>query len=284
MKTLSCASSFRACRGHMLFKLLGFVLVLAATLTLLWILLLPSLVTGMIKKRTGFDATVSSLYANPFTTSVNIRGLEIDNPDTFPRKDFVVVNQFKTAVQPGSLLGDRIVVKDAVFDVALIAVVKNAEGQTNVKVFETGVVGPKPENPGGKSGEQQKSEEKKPSGEKKPSKQFLIQHLVVKLDKIIVADYSGPSPRIREVPVNINRTFTDVTDLKQISTPLIADLGVAGVGDLAGNVLGLVIPAPILESLGVVTKGTGGILQQTGQKTTDFIKGLFDSLEEKQKK
>ncbi|HTQ30947.1 MAG TPA: hypothetical protein VMI53_07035 [Opitutaceae bacterium] len=284
MKTPIRASRFRARRGHMLFKLLGFVLALAATFTLLWILLLPSLVTGMIKKRTGFDATVSSLFANPFTASINIRQLEIDNPDTFPRKDFVVVNQFRTAVQPSSLFSDRVVVKDAVFDVALVAVVKNAQGQTNVKAFETGVLGPKPPEPEKKTDEEQAPEEKKPPEQKKPPKQFLIQHLVVKLDKIIVADYSGSTPRVQEIPVNINRTFTDVTDLKQISVPLVADLSVAGVGDLAGDVLGLVIPAPILESLGVVTKGTGGLLQATGKKTTNFIKGLFDSLEEKQKK
>ncbi|HZP60372.1 MAG TPA: hypothetical protein VFB27_08600, partial [Opitutaceae bacterium] len=229
---------------------------------------------------TGFDATVSSLYANPFTTSVNIRQLEITNPDTFPRKEFVSVNQFKTSVQPGSLFGDRIIVNDAVFDVALVAMVKNAQGQTNVKVFETGVVGPPPEQkPGEKSAPEPA---KKPAP--KPAKQFLIRHLVVKLDKIIIADYSGRSPRIQEIPVNINRTFTDVTDLKQISVPLVADLSVAGVGNLAGDVLGLVIPAPILESLGVAAKGTGGLLQQTGQKTGNFIKGLFDSLEEKPKK
>lgn len=279
MKDPLLASGVRSSRGHMLFKLLIFVLVLAATFTLLWILLLPSLVTGMIKKRTGFDATVSSLYANPFTASINIRGLEIDNPDTFPRKDFVVVNQFRTVVQPGSLFSNRIVVDNAVFDVALIAMVKNAEGETNVHVFETGVAGPPPEK--SQSGQEQKPP---PPQEKKPPKQFLIRHLVVKLDKIIIADYSGPTPRVKEVPLNINHTFDNVTDLKQISGPLIADLSLAGVGNFAGDVLGLVIPAPILESLGVVTKGTGGILQQTGKKTTDFIRGLFDSLEEKQKK
>lgn len=276
-------SRFRPCGGNVFFKVLVFLMVLAATFALAWVLLLPSMVTGVIQKRTGFHASVESLYANPFTASINISRLEIDNPDTFPRPDFVIVNQFRTAVEPNSIFSDRVVVKDAVFDVALITVVKNAAGQTNVQAFKTGILGAKPEKPEEKK-PGQKPEAKPAPAEKGPSKQFLIQHLVVKLDKIILADYSGSTPQVREIPVNINRTFTDVTDLKQISGPLLADLSVTGIGKLAGDVLGLVIPAPILESLGVAVKGTGGVLQNAGKTTTNFIKGLFDSLEEKPKK
>lgn len=284
MKSPLRPSRFRPCGGNVFSKVLVFLLVLAATFALAWVLLLPSMVTGVIRKRTGFNASVASLYANPFTASVNIHQLKIDNPDTFPQPDFVVVNQFRTAVEPNSIFSDRVVVKDALFDVALIAVVKNAAGQTNVEVFKTGVLGAKPEKPEAKPEPGQKPEPKPAPAQKKAPKQFLIQHLVVKLDKIILADYSGSKPQVREIPVNINRTFTDVTDLKQISGPLLADLSVAGIGKFAGDVLGLVIPAPLLESLGVVAKGTGGILQETGKTTTNFIKGLFDSLEEKPNK
>jgi hypothetical protein len=284
MKSCPCPPRFRPCDGNVFFKVLVFLMVLAATFALAWVLLLPSMVTGVIQKRTGFHASVDSLYANPFTASVNIHQLEIDNPDTFPQPDFVVVNQFRTAVDPNSIFSDRVVVKDAVFDVALIAVVKNAAGQTNVQVFQTGVLGAKHEKPEEKPAPGQKPEEKPAPEEKKAPKHFLIQHLVVKLDKIVLADYSGATPQVREIPVNINRTFTDVTDLKQISGPLLADLSVTGIGKLASNVLGLLIPTPILESLGVAAKGTGGILQQTGKTTTNFIKGLFDSLEEKPNK
>ncbi|HTB79855.1 MAG TPA: hypothetical protein VK717_03110 [Opitutaceae bacterium] len=282
MKPPLRSAHFRPTGGNVFFKVLVFLMVLAATFAIAWVLLLPSMVAGVIRKRTGFNASVTSLYANPFTASVNIRQLKIDNPDTFPQPDFVVVNQFRTAVEPSSIFSDRVVVRDALFDVALIAVVKNAAGQTNVEVFKTGVLGANPEKSEATPG--QKPEAKPAPEQKKAPKQFLIQHLVVKLDKIILADYSGSTPQVREIPVNINRTFTDVTDLKQISGPLLADLSVAGIGKFAGDVLGLVIPAPLLESLGVVAKGTGGIIQETGKTTTNFIKGLFDSLEEKPKK
>jgi hypothetical protein len=279
MKTL--APDISNCRGNILTKLLVFAFALAATFAVMWILLLPSIVTGLIKKRTGFDATVQRLYVNPFTASVYISQLRINNPDTFPQTDFVSVNEFKTAVEPDSIFGDRVVVKDAVFDVAFIAVVKNAQGQTNVDVFRAGV---QPATPEAKSPDQK--DQPKPAAapaEKTPTKKFLIRHLVVKLNKIVLADYSGAQPNIREVALNIDRTFTDVTDLKQISGPLLADLSVAGAGKLANSLLGLVIPAPILEQLGVVTKDSGGILQGTGKKTKDLFKGLFDSLEEKPK-
>lgn len=113
----------------------------------------------------------------------------------------------------------------------------------------------------------------------------MIRTLTVKLGKIVIADYSRDGePRLRELTVNINRTFTNVTDLKQISMPLIADLTAAGAAGFAGDVLGLVIPAPILERLGVVAKGTGGILQDTGRKTLQTLRSLFDSLEQSPKK
>jgi hypothetical protein len=277
MKNL--APDIRNRRGNLLTKLFVFACALAATFALMWMLLLPSIVTGLIKKRTGFDATVQRLYVNPFTASVYVSQLKINNPDTFAQNDFVSVNEFKTAVEPGSVFSDRVVVKDAVFDVAFVAVVKNAQGQTNIDAFKAGVQAASQE---GKSPDQ-KTQPAPAPGEKKPPKQFLIRHLVVKLDKIILADYSGSAPKVHEIPVHINRTFTDVTDLKQISMPLLADLSAAGAGRLANNIIGLVIPAPILEQLGVVTKDTGGILQGTGQKTKDLFNGLFDSLEEKPK-
>ncbi len=277
MKTLAPDSG--ACRGNILTKLFIFALTLAATFALMWMLLLPSIVTGLIKKRTGFDATVQRLYVNPFTASVYISQLKINNPDTFPQTDFVSVNEFKTAVELGSVFSDRVVVKDAVFDVAFIAVVKNAQGQTNINVFTTGVQPANPE----QTTPDQKDQSTAAPAEKKPPKQFLIRHLVVKLDKIIIADYSGAEPEVHEINVNINRTFTDVTDLKQISVPLLADLSMAGAGKFANNLLNLMIPAPILEQLGVVTKDTGGILQGTGEKTKDLFKGWLDSLEEKPK-
>ena len=279
MKTL--APDICNCRGNILTKLLVFACALAATFALMWILLLPSIVTGLIKKRTGFDATVQHLYVNPFTASVYISQLKINNPDTFPQNDFISVNEFKTAVEPGSVFSDRVVVKDAVFDVAFIAVVKNAQGQTNINAFKAGVQAANPE----VKAPDQKDQPKPAAApeEKTPPKQFLIHHLVVKLDKIIIADYSGPEPKVHEMPINLNRTFTDVTDLKQISVPLLADLSAAGAGKLANSIIGLVIPAPILEQLGVVSKDAGGILQGTGKKTKDLFKGLFDSLEEKPK-
>jgi hypothetical protein len=276
MKTLTPDICTR--RGNILTKLFIFALTLAATFALMWMLLLPSIVTGLIKKRTGFDATVDRLYVNPFTASVYISQLKINNPDTFPQSDFVSVNEFKTAVEPGSIFSDRVVVKDAVFDVAFIAVVKNAQRQTNIDAFKA-AANPQPPPP-----DQKDQAQPAPApAEKKPPKQFLIRHLVVKLDKIIIADYSGAEPSVHEINVNINRTFTDVTDLKQISVPLLADLSIAGAGKFANNLLNLMIPAPILEQLGVVTKDTGGILQGTGEKTKDLFKGLFDSLEEKPK-
>jgi uncharacterized protein involved in outer membrane biogenesis len=266
------------CRGNIVVKLFVFALALVVTFAFMCMLLLPSILTGLIKKRTGFNATIQSLYVNPFTASVHLRQFNIDNPDSFPRTDFVSINEFNTAVEPTSFFHDRIVVRDALFDVAFVAMVKNDQGQTNIDVFKAGLHPPSPD---------QKNDATKPAAEpanKTPPKQFLIRHLVVKLDKIILADYSGSTPSVREIHLKIDRTFTDVTDLKQITVPLIADLSVAGVGDLTNILLGLIMPASLLDSLGVVTKDTGSVLKGTGEKAKNLFKGLFDSLEETPKK
>jgi hypothetical protein len=279
MKTL--APSFCTCRGNILTKLFVFACALVATFALMWMLLMPSIVTGIIKKRTGFDATVQRLYVNPFTASVYVGQFKINNPDTFPQDDFVLVNEFRTAIEPNSVFSDRVVVRDALFDVAFIAVVKNAQGETNLDVFKASMLpaGPEEKTPDKKSQLKPAAAPKKEA----PTTQFLIRHLVVKLDKIIIADYSGPEPKVHEITVKINHTFTDITDIKQISVPLLADLSVAGAGKLADNILGVMLPAPVLQQLGVVGKDAGGILQGTGKKTKDLFKGLFDSLEEKPK-
>lgn len=277
MNTLNADSFAR--RGSIFTKLLIFAVALAATFALMWILLLPSIVTGLVKKHTGFNASVKSLYVNPFTASVAVKQFNIDNPETFPTKEFISLNEFDTKVEAGSVFSDRVVVDNAVIDVAYVDVVKNAQGKINLDAFRAGLHPQTPPNPNDKNQPQPGGQAENPS----PSKQFLIHHLVIRLEKIVVADYSGPEPKIREIPIRLDRTFTDVTNLAQISGPIVADLSVAGVGNLAGSLLGVILPAPVLHSLGIMTKDTGSLLKGTGKKTKDLIKGLFDSLEEKPK-
>lgn len=271
MKTRSRSSGARGDQGGAGAKFLVFLVALAAVFSLAWMLLLPGIVSSVIQKQIGCAATIGSLYANPFTASVDLRNLKVDNPDGFPRPDFLVVNQFKAAVAPGSVFADRLVVKEAVFDVAGVTLVKNSAGATNAGLIEARFLGPPQKKPAAASAER--------------PRRFLIQTLTVKLGKIVIADYSrGGEPQVRTLNVNLDRTFTNVTDLKQISAPLLADLTAAGAAGFAGDVLGLVIPAPILERLGVVTKGAGGLLQDTGGKTLQTVRGLLDSLEQSPEK
>ena len=73
-------------RGSAGMKLVLALAVFLAGVALAWMILLPRTLARTIRARTGFDVEIQSLYCNPLTANVELRGLVITNPPTFPRK------------------------------------------------------------------------------------------------------------------------------------------------------------------------------------------------------
>ena len=255
-------------RGGLLARLLAALVMFLAVATLGWMLLLPVVVTRVLRSRTQFGVTVQSFSVNPFAATVHLRGLVIENPPTFPTPDFVQVREFRATAGLFALFGNRPIIDEAMVDVAQVTLVKNQAGLRNAALFQGRLTGgggtappaaPPAAGPAPKPGE------------------FLIRHLDLRFDKLRLVDASGGRPITQEYDLGIRQTYENVTTPVQIAAPILDRLRARGgtIGDLAGQ-----LGADALAT----AKKTGELLKDAGKEAGAAIKGLFQSLEQKAKK
>jgi uncharacterized protein involved in outer membrane biogenesis len=255
-------------RGGILFKLLAALAVLFAAAALAWMLFLPAVLVSQLRARTGFDATIQSLAVNPFTGTVELRGLVVTNPPTFPVADFLTVRRFHADAEVLSLFTDRPVFRDIELDVARVTLVKRPDDQSNAEVLEHNFNQPADGLP------------HPPSS--RPPRKFLIRRLSVQLDEIVIEDRSGRASARREYHLNLKQTYKDVTEVKQLLAPAalhnLAPMAAALSGLLPGN-----LGAALDDALKGVSKTGLPWFKDLGRKVEEKAKRYFDALEESKK-
>jgi len=231
--------------------------VLLALGSVLWVVLLPTLVAATIRSRTGFAVQVDQLSVNPFTGDARISGLVLKNPAGWPEAAFVDLRKFSAEVELLSLLGSKYIADEMVVDLAQLTLVRNKEGVLNALAFKDGLTG-------------EASAGQAPAGGGK-ARQFLIRHLVLRFDKLVYADFSGRRPAVKEYSLGLARDLTDVDSLTKVISPFTgAALGV--MSDAFGRLF-KVQPDLLQESVNT--------LQGAGNKTGETLKSIFQSLEKR---
>ena len=250
--------------GGIWFRLLLFVAFLAAGLVLAWMILLPPALTRFVRGRTGFTMEIQTLYVNPFAGRLELRGLAVTNPPAFPNPAFTEVRAVRVDWQVSSLFSQRLVVDDAVIDVAGITLVRDQHGAVNAALFQERLVG---------AASPARAPTGAPGEAKGREQEFLIKRLQVRCDRLVIADYSGRQPAVRELALNFNHTYENVTSAQQLAA-LLGELLVPGAGTVGS--LG--------PEAGTAPRGAGSSLKETGRKTGEPVKGFFDALEKSLKK
>jgi uncharacterized protein involved in outer membrane biogenesis len=248
-----------------------------ALLVIAWVLFLPPIVTGALRKRTGYDVALKGLSINPFTARVSIDSFVINNPKpAYAAPEFVDLPAFKIDAALFSLLGNRMVLEDGDLNLSYVALVKSADknGVSNAQLFVDRLTGAAA--PPAKDG---KPAEPKPAPGKTEPTEFLIKRLHVRIGKIIVIDEAKNTRK--ELDINFEHTYENVTDPKQFIT---ADLARSLLG--LGSQLSGLIPGEAGKTLdGVFKKGVDFLTPAedgtgVGGKV---IKGLLDKLDSKKK-
>jgi uncharacterized protein involved in outer membrane biogenesis len=253
--------------GRIGLRLLFGLAVLFACLALAWMVLLPAVVSRLVRRRTGFGVQVQSLYANPFTATLQLRGLVVTNPPGFPRGDFIDVREFRADAHLWSLFGDRLVVDDAVLDVAQVAIVRNSQGDLNATLFRQGLAGSRAEStPAAAPAPSAQPADRRARG-------FLIKRLVIRCDRVVIADYSRRPAQVREANLHFSHTYENVTDARQIAAPM------AEVLSPIAAVLGDLTP-----QAGSALRAAGDAAKETGRRTGAALKGFWEALEKSLKK
>jgi uncharacterized protein involved in outer membrane biogenesis len=245
-------------RGGVGLKLLVFLAVVFAAGALAWMLFLPLVFTTQVRQRTGFDITVQSLAVNPFTGTIELRGLVLANPPTFPVRDFVELRRFSAEVEVLTLFSARPVLATMALDVAKVTLVKRPAAETNAESFQRHLT---------------QADDPPLPLPARPARGFLIRRLEVRIDELVIADYSARIPAVQRYKLAFNQTYMDVTSVQGLLP--------------VGTALNGLLPGALGQALGEVvkeaTKSGAGLLKDAGRKAGEKIKGYFDALEESRK-
>ncbi|MFT3784024.1 MAG: hypothetical protein QM790_18585 [Nibricoccus sp.] len=310
-------SAAKNTQGGTLMKLLVFLVVFGCVVVAGWIYFLPVVLTSSLQKHTGFGVKVAQLGFNPFTARVDLAGLVLTNPESYPRKDFIEVTSFQANAKAASLFGSRPEFDYARVEVAYVAIVRDADGVVNMQLFndrlnppakgpeekkklavelepardpsvsQGGLAKPavdkKPDpkepkkvtEPAGKGKKGDAAKDAKPA--QKPM-QFLIHRLELRLEKVIVADYTGPLPTVKEYNCKLFYAFNEVTDPKQLMAPF----ALKSLQTVGAAIRGL-IPGDIGKAVGAATENADPMLKPKDTPEQDPLKTVVEKLEETQK-
>ena len=272
--------------GGILAHLVLLLVVVGALGALAWMLLLPEYLTQQIQSRTGFDATVSSLSCNPFTGRLAIRGLVLTNPASFATGDFLQLREFRAVGDVWSLVSDRISLDELTLDLRRIALVRRADGRSNAELFAQNLgfapapaaapaVGPSPTAPAAPA-----TSNAAPS----PAKSFRIRRLAIRVDQLVLADYSGAAPGVKQYDLAVDQHYEDVTEPKQILVPEVLRRVAA---ENLGPLLAGLVPGDLGRVLGDSARSAArsgeALIKDAGSQATDLLHGLREKLEQSKK-
>lgn len=248
-------------RGGCGWRLMVLLVVMGAVGSLAWMILLPSLFTRAVLDRTGFDAEITSLAANPFTGRVSLRGLVITNPANFPSRDCLQVRAFEADADVWSLFGERFVISTLSVDVRQITLVRRAYGPTNLESFRANLAGSEPRAPSAKS-------------------PFLIRELRLRLGTLVLADYAEAKPRVRTFALELDQRFGSISSAGQLFGPEI----LRGLAEREVAVeLAPFLPPDFRRILNEAAIGRGGSRKAVEDKPGEVFRGVLDRLEETRK-
>jgi hypothetical protein len=258
----SASNAYSRDRGGILFKALVFLVIVAACAALAWMLLLPVWLTRELRSRTGFDATVERFSLNPISGHIDLRGLVLTNPPTFPAPGFVELGEFRGDVRATSLLSDQWIFNSMAVHLVRVTFVKREDGATNAEIFrqnmldtEHRLVAPKPS-----------------------ESRVLIHRLDLKIDQMVFLDPYQSTPIRKEYALGFHQNYVDVTDFNQL-------LGPAALKSLAPVMTAVSSFLPVTWGGNIMDQAKAGRerLKAAGQQAEEKVKGFFDALEESKK-
>jgi len=241
--------------GKLLKVVLVFIVVIGALIASKNIIAKIAIEKG-VKAATGFPIEIKKIDIDLISGHIGITDLSLLNPDGFPPGIMFHAPEIFVDFHLGDMLKGKIHLEDLRLNFNQFVIVKNAQGRTNLEALK----------PKAKDGSKEPVKDKQKNEAKKGMPEIQIDHLVLKVGKVIYKDYSGGGePSVREFNVNISQELTDVTSVRHL--------------------LGLIASKAIAQSaLNIPFDFTTDILKDvsgTPKQIVDTLKNVADTLKDK---
>ncbi|HZZ18609.1 MAG TPA: hypothetical protein VFE25_04535 [Opitutaceae bacterium] len=240
---------------------------LVAVASLAWMALLPKYAEHELHEMTGFDVKVPVLSANPFSGRLYIQGLVARNPSGYPSPDFIDIHSLQADVDVLSLLfGDEVRLDNLDLNVGTLSIIRRHDGKTNVGECTAAFSPPRPAG----------------SPATRPTR-FLIKRLHIRLESLVVEDDTGSKPDRKTYNLNIDHSYTNVSDARQLLVPdVVHTLYAFGLHHDTARLLPGDFGVALADAVDGVS-AVGSKVKDATRKTGEYFKGLFDKLEQSPK-
>ena len=207
-----------------LLRILVVIGILLAVLVLARNTLLKTAAQKAIEKNTGFGLAIDRISVGLVRPVFKLQGLELQNPEDFPEREAFLIKELLVRYDLPSFFGPEIHLPEVVLDIPKAIMVKKDDGESNIDRLRTA------------SGKKEKAEtagaadepEENPTAqdEEKPAKKIRIDRLHLVIGSVDVREYTKgvDKPKVKTYDINVDRVFTNVTDLKQIGLVISAEI------------------------------------------------------------
>ncbi|MBN1794797.1 MAG: hypothetical protein JW844_07535 [Candidatus Omnitrophica bacterium] len=218
---------------------------------------------------TGLELTMKSFNMGILKTSVGIKELKLFNPLGFEDRVMLDMPEIYVDYDLPALFAKKIHLREMRIDLKEFVIVKNKDGESNLDKL--------------KAIQQPKEGEAKEEKGKGAAPEMRIDNLHLKIGKVVMKDYSGKSPSVREIQINLDETFKNIDSPNElvslivfkalINTPFaaLANVNMGALGDSvsgalsgAGEVAGAAVDTAG-KTLKAGTEGAGKAVEGAGK-------------------
>ena len=203
-------------------KLLVVVAVLLAVLVAARNTLLKTAVQRAIEKSTGFGLSVDSISVGLLQPVFKLQGLELQNPEDFPEREAFLIKELLVRYDLPSFFGSEVHLPEVVLDIPKAVLVKKDDGESNIDRLRSA----SEKKQEAAKAEGKTDEEAGSTTEEKPARKIRIDRLHLTIGSVDVHEYTKgvDKPTVKTYEINVDREFTDVTDLQQIGLAISVEI------------------------------------------------------------
>ena len=166
-----------------------------------------AIITG-VNAITGLTLDINKIDVGVMKTLIGIEGLKLFNPSEFEDRIMVDFPEIYVDYDLKAFLNKKVHLEEVRLNLTEFVVITNKDGVKNIDALVPAKEEGKEEKPASKE------EKEKEKGE---VPEIQIDVLQLKIGKVIIKDYSkSDKPSIKEVNVNIDERFENITDPKEL--------------------------------------------------------------------